>query len=123
MGPKTEDEAEFEASVGPYREELRAYCYRMLGSVQDAEDAVQDTLVGAWRGLAAFEGRSSLRSWLYRIATNASLRVIEQRERRVLPSELEPGTAGVEVRPIVEGPWLEPYPLSIDASYELKESM
>jgi RNA polymerase sigma-70 factor (ECF subfamily) len=71
--------------AGPYRGELHAHCYRTLGSAADAEDALKDTLVRAWRALPQFEGRSSLRSWLYKIATNAYLRAIERRSRRVLP--------------------------------------
>src|SRR4051812_34265780 len=91
---------DFEATVAPFRGELHAYCYRMLGSVHDADDALQEALLRAWRGLDRFEGRSSLRSWLYRIATNASLDVIERRGKRVLPIELEG-----EEEPL----WLEPY--------------
>src|SRR4029453_12702249 len=78
------DEQAFGQLVEPYRRELQAHCYRMLGSVADAEDALQETLLGAWRGLARFEGRSSLRSWLYKIATNACLKAIERRPKRVL---------------------------------------
>src|SRR5487761_1685812 len=77
---------EFAQLAERFRPELLAYCYRMLGSVQDAEDQVQETLLRAWRGYAAFEGRSSLRTWLYRIATNCCLRAMENRERRPLPS-------------------------------------
>src|SRR5499425_1343285 len=72
--------------VGPYQRELQAHCYRMLGSAADAEDALQETLLRAWRALPRFEGRSSVRSWLYKIATTVCLRVIERRPRRVLPS-------------------------------------
>jgi DNA-directed RNA polymerase specialized sigma24 family protein len=76
--------------VEPYRAELHALCYRMLGSVQDAEDALQDALLGAWRGLAGFEGRSSLRAWLYRITTNACLRLLRRRPRRLLSADYGP---------------------------------
>ena len=75
------DEVAFQAIVEPHRRALHAHCYRMLGSVQDAEDALQDTLLRAWRGLPRFEGRSSLRSWLYRIATNICLKLIQLQAR------------------------------------------
>src|SRR5204863_4754231 len=78
--------------VEPHRSELHAHCYRMLGSVQDAEDALQEALVRAWRGLARFEGRSSLRSWLYTISTNTCLNTIERRPKRVLPTDYGPAT-------------------------------
>ncbi|MBA0052428.1 sigma-70 family RNA polymerase sigma factor [Streptomyces sp. AJS327] len=95
----------------PYRRELLAHCYRMLGSVHDAEDLVQDTYLRAWRASERFEGRSSLRTWLYRIATNACLTAIEQRGRRPLPSGI--GAPGDPERTVVEAPevpWLEPMP-------------
>jgi RNA polymerase sigma-70 factor (ECF subfamily) len=84
------DEDAFARLVGPYRAQLRAHCYRMLGSLPDAEDALQETLLRAWRGLGRFEGRSSFRSWLYTIATNAGLRTIERRPKRVLPIDYAP---------------------------------
>jgi RNA polymerase sigma factor (sigma-70 family) len=98
--------------VEPYRAELHAHCYRMLGSVQDAEDALQDALLGAWKGLAGFEGRSPLRAWLYRIATNACLRLLERRPRRLLSADLGPASApGDDLgEPVTEPLWLEPYP-------------
>jgi RNA polymerase sigma-70 factor (ECF subfamily) len=98
--------------VGPYRAELHAHCYRMLGSVPDAEDALQEALLRAWRGLSGFQRRSSLRSWLYRIATNACLRAIERRPRRVLPIDYAPAADPHDRpgEPPVESVWLEPYP-------------
>src|SRR5450755_3796095 len=86
------DEQAFRRLVEPRRAELEAHCYRMLGSVHDAEDALQDCLLRAWRGLARFEGRSSLRSWLYTIATNSWLSMIARRPRRVLPVDHVPPT-------------------------------
>src|SRR3954454_4370059 len=78
------DEQAFRALTDPYRRELQVHCYRILGSVQDAEDMVQETLLAAWRGLGDFEGRSSLRSWLYRIATNRCLNALRDSGRRGL---------------------------------------
>ena len=89
---RTGDEDAFGRLVDPHRNELFAHCYRMLGSPQDAEDALQETLLRAWRGLDGFAGRSSPRSWLYTIATNASLRAIERRPPRVLPLEHGPAS-------------------------------
>ncbi|HSS57038.1 MAG TPA: sigma-70 family RNA polymerase sigma factor, partial [Solirubrobacteraceae bacterium] len=95
-----------------HRGALHAHCYRMLGSVHDAEDALQDALLRAWRGLPRFEGRSSLRSWLYRIATNTSLNAIERRPRRMLPIDHGPPADPHEPPggPLVESTWVEPYP-------------
>src|ERR671931_2387029 len=84
------DENAFRRSVEPHRAELHAHCYRMLGSLHDAEDALQEALLRAWRGLARFEGRSSLRSWLYTTATNSCLTAIEKRPKRVLPVDYGP---------------------------------
>ena len=84
------DESAYAQLVEPHRSELHAHCYRMLGSVQDAEDALQEALLRAWKALPKFEGRSSLRSWLYRIATNTSLDAIERRPKRILPIDYGP---------------------------------
>src|SRR5919107_3632522 len=106
----------FTALVEPHRQELRAHCYRMLGSFHEAEDLVQETFLRAWKKADSFEGRSSVRTWLYRIATNACLDFLEGRSRRVLPHDLtgpaEPGVGPPE-REIA---WLEPYPGPDDAA-------
>jgi RNA polymerase sigma-70 factor (ECF subfamily) len=125
----------FARLVEPYRGELHAHCYRMLGSVHDAEDALQETLLRAWRGLARFEGRSSLRSWLYTIATNTTLNAIEKRPKRVLPIDYAPAADphGGPRDPLVESVWVEPYPderlgledgyAAPEARYEQRESV
>src|SRR5206468_9561418 len=104
---------DFISLTGRFRGELLAHCYRMLGSAEEAEDAVQETFLRAWRSFDGFEGRSSLRSWLYRIATNASLRAIEQGGRRPLPSGLG-GPSNDPAGALDEAPtdvaWLEPVP-------------
>jgi RNA polymerase sigma-70 factor (ECF subfamily) len=129
------DEEAFGQLVSPYRRELHAHCYRMLGSVPDAEDALQDALLGAWRGLSRFEGRSSLRSWLYKITTNACLTAIQRRPRRVLPIDYGPASDPHDRpgEPLVETAWVEPYPddhLRVEdaaptpeARYEQRESV
>ena len=106
------DEDAFRRLVEGHHASLHAHCYRMLGSLQDAEDALQETLLRAWRGLAAFEGRSSANTWLYRIATNACLDAIARRPKRVLPVDYGPPTApDVDAgQPLVESVWVEPYP-------------
>src|SRR5258708_15506388 len=106
------DDDAFGRLAGPYRGELHAHCYRMLGSAADAEDALQETLLRAWRGLPRFEARSSLRSWLYKIATNVCLRAIERRPRRVLPVDYGPAADSHDgpAEPVTEAVWLEPYP-------------
>ena len=119
------DEHAFGRLVEPHRRELHAHCYRMLGSVHDAEDALQETLLRAWRGLERFEGRSSLRSWLYTIATNASLKQLERRPKRVVPTDFGPASEhGAELgAPLAESVWLEPYPTGPEDSYEVRESL
>jgi RNA polymerase sigma-70 factor (ECF subfamily) len=119
------DENAFAQLIGPYRSELSAHCYRMLGSLHDAEDALQDALLRAWRALPRFEGRSSLRSWLYTIATNACLRAIERRPKRVLPIDYGPPSGdphGPTEPPLVESVWLEPFPEPA-ARYEQREGV
>jgi RNA polymerase sigma-70 factor (ECF subfamily) len=110
IAPSITERDEFAELVEPYRSELYVHCYRMLGSAQDAEDALQDALVRAWRGLPRFEGRSSLRSWLYAIATNAALRTIEQRSRRMLPVDYGPAADPHHDpdEPLTESVWIDP---------------
>jgi RNA polymerase sigma-70 factor (ECF subfamily) len=129
------DEDAFARLVEPHRGLLDAHCYRMLGSVHDAEDAVQDALLRAWRAIGRFEGRSSLRTWLYTIATNVCLKAIERRPRLVLPVDYGPPTdphEGPAAR-LVESLWIEPYPderlglaeplAGPEARYEQRESV
>jgi RNA polymerase sigma-70 factor (TIGR02960 family) len=126
------DETAFRELVDPYRAELQLHCYRILGSLQDAEDAVQETLLAAWRGLRGFEGRASLRAWLYRIATNRCLNVLRDRGRR--PREVPAMPDPPEPTRTIEPTWLEPYPDVLlegladaapgpHARYEAKESI
>jgi RNA polymerase sigma-70 factor, ECF subfamily len=129
------DEDAFRELVERHRKELHAHCYRMLGSVHDADDALQDALLRAWRGLAKFERRSSLRSWLYRIATNVCLDVVARRRKRVLPLDYAPaaGPGDDLAEPLTESVWIEPYAdeqigledayYAPEARYERRESV
>jgi len=131
-----DDDDAYRRLVEPYRSELHAHCYRMMGSTHDAEDALQDAQLRAWRGLARFEGRSSLRSWLYTIATNTCLNAIERRPKRVLPLDYGPAADphgdGFGM-PLIESVWVEPYPdqglgledgfAGPDARYEQREAV
>ena len=131
---KGDDDA-FTRLVEPFRGELHAHCYRMLGSVFDAEDALQEAMLRAWRGVKRFEGRSSLRSWLYTICTNTCLNMLTRRPKRVLPIDYGPSTDPYEGpgEPLIESVWVEPYPdeavglqdglAGPEARYELRESV
>jgi RNA polymerase sigma-70 factor (ECF subfamily) len=128
------DEDAFTQLTGPYRRELQLHCYRVVGSLQDAEDLLQETLLAAWRGLEQFEGRSSLRAWLYTIATNRCLNLLRERRRRpqAAPGDL-PGMANPP-ESFAEVAWLQPYPDALlegvidaapgpEARYEAKETV
>jgi RNA polymerase sigma-70 factor (ECF subfamily) len=127
------DGVAFARLVAPHRVGLHAHCYRMLGSAQDAEDAQQEALLRAWRGLDRFQGRSSLRTWLYTIATNVCLKMIERRPRRMLAPEHGPAADadGALAAPLADTVWLEPFPddalpdgtASPEARYEQRESV
>jgi RNA polymerase sigma-70 factor, ECF subfamily len=133
---QTGDEAAFAALTEPFRPQLLAHCYRLVGSVQDAEDLVQETLMAAWRALADFEARASIRSWLYRIATNRCLNHLRDRGRRLpqLPAPVEPVPSPPPPTRTSEPVWLEPYPDVLlgsvadrepepDARYESREAI
>lgn len=127
------DQAAFAELVAPLRRELHAHCYRMLGSAHDADDALQDALLRAWRGLPRFEGRSSVRSWLYTVATRTCLDVVAGRGRRALPVDLGPSSdrAVLDSAPAGHVAWLGPYPdagltgglAAPDARYEQREAV
>jgi RNA polymerase sigma-70 factor, ECF subfamily len=128
------DDAAFTHLVEPLRRELHAHCYRMLGSTHDADDALQDALLRAWRGLARFEGRSSLRTWLYTVATRTCLDVVEARGKRALPVDLGPSSDRAVLDgngPLADVAWLGPYPdagladspAGPDARYEQREAI
>src|SRR6476660_9980043 len=108
------DSTELETRLEQHRRELTAYCYRMLGSAFEAEDAVQESFIRAWRGFDRFEGRAALRSWRYRIATNVCLDMLNGRERRARPMDLgpsvEPKISNLNTLPEVT--WIEPIPQS-----------
>jgi RNA polymerase sigma-70 factor (TIGR02960 family) len=129
---RTGDENAFRELVDPYRRELQLHCYRMVGSVQDAEDLLQETLLAAWRGLDRFAGRASLRAWLYRIATNRCLNALRDRKRR--PQEVSSMVEPPNPTRMAEPTWLEPYPDALlegvadaaagpEARYETRESV
>jgi RNA polymerase sigma-70 factor (TIGR02960 family) len=124
----------FRALTEPHRRELQVHCYRMLGSFQDAEDALQDTLLAAWRGLEGFDGRAAIRTWLYRIATNRCLDALRSASRRPAKQWDIPGVQPPEPTRLGEVVWLEPYPdallegainlpLGPEARYEQTESI
>ncbi len=127
------DDDAFARLVEPLRRELHAHCYRMLGSSHDADDVLQEALVRAWRGLAKFEGRSSLRTWLYTVATRTCLNAAESRSRRALPVDLGPASSQPVIAdvPAAETAWLEPYadlglgagPTAPEARYEQREAV
>jgi RNA polymerase sigma-70 factor (TIGR02960 family) len=128
------DDRAFGELTGPYLAELRLHCYRMLGSVQDAEDTLQETLLAAWRGLGQYEGRAGLRTWLYRIATNRWLNALRDNGRRPRPDPPEPPFEAPSPTRRGEPVWLQPYPDALldglpdtavgpDAVYEAKETI
>jgi RNA polymerase sigma-70 factor (ECF subfamily) len=127
------DDSAFTRLVEPLRRELHAHCYRMLGSTHDADDALQDALLRAWRGVSRFEGRSSLRSWLYTVVTHTCLDTVERRSKRALPVDLGPSSdrAVVGDAPRADIAWLGPYPdaslssglAGPDARYEQREAV
>src|SRR3954471_10186713 len=129
------DETAFRELIEAHRTELHAHCYRMLGSVQDAEDALQDAMLRAWRFLPRFDGRSSVRTWLYKIATNTALDAINRRPKRTLPLDQGPASDPFDGpgMPLAESVWIEPYPdgplgvedgyASPEARFERRESL
>jgi RNA polymerase sigma-70 factor (TIGR02960 family) len=127
---KAGDGEAFRALTEPHRRELQVHCYRMLGSLQDAEDALQDVLLAAWQGLAGFEGRASVRTWLYRIATTRCLNVLRTASRRPARAWSIPGVEPPEPTRLGEVTWLEPFPDALldgavgpEARYEQREAI
>src|SRR6478735_11674598 len=110
--PRAETQAVVEERLEQSRRELTGYCYRMLGSAADAEDAVQETFVRAWRGIDRFEGRAALRTWLYKIASNVCFDALAANQRRAMPMDLGPvGSASGELAPpLAESTWVTPIP-------------
>ncbi len=133
QGARDGDQQQFSELVEPYRRELQVYCYRLLGSLQDAEDVLQETLLRAWRRLDTFEGRASFRAWLYKIATNACLDALDRRTRRALPMTLyAPAEPPITSLTTISDPvWLDPFPdewmdetaISAEAHYTIHESV
>jgi RNA polymerase sigma-70 factor, ECF subfamily len=133
MRAREGDDDAFDRLVGPMRRELHAHCYRMLGSSHDADDALQEALLRAWRGISRFEGRSSLRSWLYTVATRTCLDTAQSRGKRALPVDLGPASERTVVAdtPLTDVPWLGPYPdaglasspADPDSAYEQREAV
>src|SRR5215471_6441964 len=135
--PPADDRDAFAQQAEPYRRQLHVHCYRLLGSVHEAEDLVQETCLRAWRARERFEGRTSFRNWLYRIATNACLNALSSRSTaaRMTPMAYGPSTTKPpEGQPLTDVAWLEPYPIGAvdelmdsapgpDARYELQESV
>ncbi len=127
------DERAFRSLVEPYRRELRAHCYRMSGSLHDADDLLQESLLRAWKGLARFEGRSSIRTWLYRVTHSACIDALDRKPARSLPQELGPAARPTDAMPAPnqEPVWLEPcpeaayvdLPASPEARYSARESV
>jgi RNA polymerase sigma-70 factor (ECF subfamily) len=131
---RTGDSEAFRELTGPHHRELQVHCYRMLGSFQDAEDALQDTLLAAWRGLGGFDGRASVRTWLYRIATNRCLNALRSASRRPAKAWDNPEVEPPEPTRLGEVVWLEPYPDALlggaidvppgpEAHYEQREAI
>ena len=128
------DEQAFGQFIGPYQRELRLHCYRILGSAQDAQDAMQEALLSAWQGLAGFQGRSSVRTWLYRVATNSCLKALRSASRQPPVNWPPPGDHPPEPSRVGEVIWLQPYPDILlegiadrdpgpEATYEAREAI
>jgi RNA polymerase sigma-70 factor (ECF subfamily) len=120
------DDQAFDRLVAPLRRELHAHCYRMLGSVHDADDALQEALIRAWRNLGTFAGRGTLRGWLYTVATRTCLDSVARRERRALPMDLGPSSsvAVLDDQPLTEIAWLGPYPdAGLADAFEQREAV